>query len=362
MKKRILLAYSGGLESSAAIPWLAERFPGSPIVAVIVDLGRRTELVGLRDRALALGVLRCHVVDARDEFIRDYLMPAMQAGAFAGDRSLVPPALERSIIAKKLVDLARMEDAGAIAFGAGRSLDRASLERLIRSLDPSLDLIAYTHTPGDDVSAGAGSGPQEIATNLWGRSVAFDAVLDGWAEVSEDAYLLTRAPKDAPDHPAYLEVELECGLPVRVNGIEMPAPEMIESLETIAGAHGVGRTDTILSRPDGAKYRAIGEAPAALVLQVAHQELESLAIPPGLARLVHDLGRAYSDAIEGGNWFSDTRTALDAFTTAIQPRVTGSIRLRLAKGDCRVVGRRLHSAKPAATGHSISGTPLVRTV
>jgi argininosuccinate synthase len=359
MKKRILLAYSGGLESSAAIPWLAERFPGSPIVAVIVDLGRRTELVGLRDRASALGVIRCHVVDARDEFIRDYLMPAMQAGAFGGHRPLVSPALERSIIAKKLVDLARMEDAGAIAFGAGRNLDRASLERLIGSLDSSLDLIPYTHRRDDDASAGAGNGPRETATNLWGRSVAMD---DGWAEVSEDAYLLTRAPKDGPDHPAYLEVELESGLPVRVNGIEMPALEMIESLETIAGAHGVGRTDATLSRPDGAKYRAIGEAPAALVLQMAHQELETLAIPPGLARLVHDLSRAYSDAIGGGNWFSDTRAALDAFTRAIQPRVTGSIRLRLAKGDCRVVGRKLHSANPAAAGHSISGTSLVRTV
>jgi argininosuccinate synthase len=249
-----------------------------------------------------------------------------------------------------------MESAGAIAFGAGRTSDRASIGAIARALDPSIELLPFVrearHSTSPDNSA-----HQTIVANLWGRSIAIDPQHDALLEVAEDVYTLTRAPKDAPHQPAYLEIEFTKGLPVRVNGIEMLLLEMLESLETIAGAHGVGRIDSILTRPDGTQYREIAETPAGLILQVAHAELQGLAIAPELDRLARELGGAYRELVEGGDWFSDTRRALDAFTASIQPKVTGSIRLRLFKGDCRVVGRSLPHA-----GQSISGTSLVRSV
>jgi argininosuccinate synthase len=348
---RIVLAYSGGLETSAAIPWLADQF-GAEIVAVVIDVGRKSGLVEARERALALGAVRCHVVDAREEFARDYILPTLQAGAFYQDRSPLPSALARPLIARKLVDVARMEHAAAIAYGGGRGYDRASLDVLMHALDPALELIApariWGMKPADllayakarSIPGAVQSGsPHQIAANLWGRSVAFDASGDPWAEVPEDVYMLTRSTETTPDQPAYLEIEFERGLPTRVNGIEMLLLEMIESLETIAGAHGIGRTDTIVARPDGTKYREISETPAATILHVAHRELETLLLPSDLTELVARMGRTYAELMQSGQWFSATREALDAFTRSVQAHLSGSIRLRLFKGDCRVAGR-----------------------
>lgn len=353
--KRIVLAYSGGLQSSDAIQWLLERFPGVEVVAVMVDLGARADLVEARERALSLGVVRCHVVDAREELARSCVLPALQAGALPANQSPLLAAFDRPVIAGRLVDLARMEAADAVACGAARAFDYSVFAQLVRALNPSIELIPCAPAAARQ---GADAAPQNVVANVWGRSVAIDFNEDGAAEASEDLYTLTRAPKDAPDQPAVLEIEFEKGLPVRVNGIEMLLLEMIESLETIAGAHGVGRTDSIVARPDGTKYREIAETPAGLMLQMAHGELQNFAITRELCRLVPDLGAVYRDLAESGKWFSDTRNALDAFTASIQPKVTGSIRLRLFKGDCRIVGRRLHHQ----SGQSISGTSLVRTV
>jgi argininosuccinate synthase len=367
--KRIVLAYSGGLESSVAIPWLVEQFGPSAapadraeIVAVTVDVGRAAGLVDARARALALGALRCHVVDAREEFARDYVLPTLQAGAFHDERSPLPSALARPLIARTVVDVARMEHASAIAYGGGRGYDRASLGVLTRSLDPSFELIAPARLWGMSQAAliayAAAHGipaapppdsPHHVAANVWGRSIALDAAQDSWNDVSEDVFALTRSAADAPDQPAFLEIEFERGLPTRVNGIEMLLLEMIESLETIAGSHGIGRTDTIVSRPDGTKYREICEAPAAVILHTAHRELERLLLPSDLSRLIRRTGRTYADLIQSGRWFSETREALDAFTRAVQAHLTGTIRLRLFKGDCRVAGRAARAALNAAS-------------
>ena len=367
--KRIVLAYSGGPETSVAIPWLAEQFGAgaapeerAEIIAVIIDVGRRQGLVEARARALALGALRCHVVDARDEFARDYVLPTLQAGAFSDDRSPLPSALARPLIARKVVDVARMEQAGAIAFGAGRGYDRASLDVLTRSLDSSIELIAparlwgmsptallsYAAAHGVPAAPAPGS-PHEIAANVWGRSIALDPAQDSWNDVPEDLFALTRSAADSPDQPAFLEIEFDRGLATRVNGIEMLLLEMIESLETIAGSHGIGRTDTIVSRPDGTKYREICEAPAAVILHTAHRELERLLLPSDLTRLIRRTGRTYADLIQSGRWFSETREALDAFTRAVQTHLTGTIRLRLFKGDCRVAGRAARAALNTAS-------------
>jgi argininosuccinate synthase len=193
--------------------------------------------------------------------------------------------------------------------------------------------------------------------NLWGRSIERGSLDDVWQESPEDIYTLTRSPRDCPDEPAYVEIEFDGGVPVRANGIEMSLIELIESVETIAGAHGVGRIDMVENATSGAKSREIYEAPAAVVLHTAHSELEKLVVPRDLERLGHDLGRAYADLVYNGRWFSPTREAIDAFMRTIQPRVTGAARLKLFKGDCRVVGRRSPLAlDPAPPLRGFAGT------
>ena len=369
--ERIVLAYSGGLDTSVAVKWLAEEYQAE-VIAVTLDLGQGRELSDVRERALALGAVRAHVLDVREEFARDYVLPALQAGALYEDRYPLATALGRPLIAKKLVEVARMEGATTIAHGCnGKANDELRFERAVRALDPSMRVIAparlWNMAKQEEIAYAKArripipstvDSPYTVDTNLWGRSVERGVLEDTWQESPEDIYALTRPPRDCPDEPAYVEIEFERGLPVRVNGIEMPLIEMIESLETIAGAHGVGRIDMVENATSGAKSREIYEAPAALILYTAHGELEKLVIPRELERLAHDLGRAYADLVYNGRWFSPTREAIDAFTAAIQPRVTGSVRLKLFKGDCRVVGRRSPLANEARVESAGPPSPL----
>jgi len=350
-KARIVLAYSGGLDTSAAIAWLAEQY-AAEVIAVTLDLGQGRELTDVRERALTVGAARAHVLDVRDEFAQDYILPALQAGALYEDRYPLATALSRPLIARKLVDVARMEGASVIAHGCnGKANDELRLEAGVRALDPSLTVLAPARIWGmtrDELVVWAKArhipiptdDPYTVDTNLWGRSIEKGVLEDPWQESPEEIYALTRPPRDCPSEPAYIEIEFEQGVPRRANGVEMPLVELIESLETIAGAHGVGRIDMIENAAAGGKSREIYEAPAAVLLYTAHSELEKLVVPRDLERLSHELGRAYADLVYNGRWFSATREAIDAFMRTIQPRVTGGVRLKLFKGDCRVVGRR----------------------
>lgn len=351
--KRIVLAYSGGLDTSVAIRWLAEKYDAE-IIAVTLDLGQGQELTDVRERALAVGAVRAHVIDAREEFARDYVMPALQARAIYEERYLLASALGRPLIAKHLVAIARMEGAGAVAHGCtGKDNDQVGLDVSVRALDPTLELIAparlWNMSRSDEIEYARVrnipvpvtiASPYSVDSNLWGRSIECGVLEDPWAEPPDEIFTLTRSPQHCPDEPAYVEIDFDRGVPVRANGIDMPLIELIESLETIAGAHGVGRIDMIENRLMGIKSREIYEAPAAVVLHAAHSELEKLVIPRDLERIKHELGRAYADAVYNGLWFSQTRDAIDAFVGAIQPRVSGTVRLKLFKGNCRVVGRR----------------------
>ena len=365
--ERIILAYSGGLDASIAIPWLQDTF-SAEVVTVTLDLGHGSELVEIRQRALALGAVRSHVIDVREEFVRDYALPALQAGALLADRAPMTTALTRPLIARKLVDVARMENATAVAHGsAATSDDRLRLDVLVSALDPALRVIVPARTwemsreealtfardRGIPVPASA-DGRNSTDANVWGRSTLCSSAQDPWIEPSEDVYALTRSPRDCPDQPAYVEIEFEAGRPIRVNSIEMLPLEMIESLETIAGLHGVGRVDLVAPRLTGGQAREIYEAPAAVVLHAAHKELQQLVMPSDLEQVAHALGRTYADLISSGQWFSPTRSAIDAFVAAIQPRVTGAIRLKLFKGDCRVAGRRSPFAPEVASSSSPS--------
>jgi argininosuccinate synthase len=350
--ERIVLAYSGGLDTSVAIRWLAEKY-GAEIIAVTLDLGQGHELSDVRERALAVGAVRAHVIDAREEFARDFILPALQAEAIYEDRYPLATALGRPLIAKHIVEIARMEGAMAIAHGCtGKDNDQVGLDVSSRALNPSIRVIApariWGMTRPDEIEYARAhnipvpvtlANPYSTDSNLWGRSIECGMLEDPWVEPPDDIYTLTRPAQECPDEPAYLELEFEAGVPVRTNGIEMPLLELFESLETIAGAHGVGRIDMVENRLVGIKSREIYEAPAAVVLHAAHAELQKIVIARDLQRLAHDMARVYADLVYNGLWFSQTREAVDAFVRAIQPRVTGTVRLKLFKGDCRVVGR-----------------------
>ena len=358
--QRIVLAYSGGIETTVAIPWLRERY-GAEVVTVTLDLGQGLELASIHERALAAGAARAHVVDARDEFVRAYILPALQAGAVYEDRYPLATALGRPLLARRLVDIARMEGASAIAHGCtGLQNDQVRLEASIRALDATVAIIPAAHVWTADrrekvefARARGVSVPDpspsayNIDTNLWGRAIASGGLEDPWLEPPEDIYTLTRSPLQSPDQPAYVELDFERGVPVRANGVDMSMLELIESLEIIAGAHGVGRIDVVENRLAHVKEREVYEAPAAVVLHTAHKELEKLVIQRDLERVKHDLSRIYADLVYSGQWFSHTRETIDAFVAAVQPLVTGSVRLKLFKGDCRIVGRKSPNAAVA---------------
>jgi argininosuccinate synthase len=351
--ERIVLAYSGGLHTSIAIPWLAENHDAE-VIAVTLDIGQGRELADIRERALALGAVRAHVIDAREEFVREYILPTLQAGALYERQYPLATALSGPLVAKRLVEIARMEGARIVAHGcAGSGNDQVRLEVSVRALEPSLQVLAPARLWGmsrqeaiDYARARSIPVPAAIQTaystdtNLWGRSIACGVLEDPWREPPEDIYTLTRAAQDCPDEPAYIEIDFEAGVPVRANGIAMSLLEIIESLETIAGAHGVGRIDMIENRLVGTQSREIYEAPAALVLHAAHKEIEKLVVARELDRLKQDLARTYADLVYNGLWFSQTREAVDAFVSTVQKRVTGSVRLKLFKGNLRVVGRK----------------------
>jgi argininosuccinate synthase len=366
--ERIVLGYTGDLETSIAIPWLADRHHAE-IIAVALDLGQRTELVAVRERALALGATRCHVIDVRDELVRDYIVPALKAGALR-DGAPMPTALSRPLIARKLVDVARMEGAAAIAHGYGPgSRDATRIERAVRALAPFLTLLAPTHTwemsaaqqieyararniPASVIASGV-----RVDATLWGRTVEVDQPSAERAVPPDDLFTLTRSPQHCPDQPAYVEIELQAGVPTSANGIEMPLLEMIESLETIAGAHGVGRID-LGAAADATSSRQICEAPAAIVLHVAHAALQSLVTARALDPVVDVVSRSYAELVHDGDWVSATRDALDGFVSAIQPRVTGTVKLELLKGACRAIDRRSSFAlAPAASGAAVVASP-----
>lgn len=371
--ERIVLAYSGGLDTSVAIPWLAERY-NAQVVTVTMDLGQGKELEDARERALGLGAARAHVLDLREEFARDFILPALQAGAIYEDRYPLATALGRPLIARHLVKIAHLEGAKVVAHGCGteKDNDAVRIESAVRTLDADLDVlaplglwevtkpekVAFAKKRGIPVPATADS-PYSTDVNLWGRSVESGVLDDPWREPPEDAYLLTRSPMEAPDTPAYVEVEFDRGEPMAINGVALTLVELISSLETIAGAHGVGRIDMLENRLGGTKSREIYEAPAAVLLHAAHSELQKYVTPRDLERLASDVSVKYADLVYNGQWYSPTREAIDALVAKVQERVTGAIRLRLFKGDFRVVGRKspfaLYDVEAAqADAHSVS--------
>lgn len=331
-----------------AIPWLADRH-GTAVVAVTLDLGQATDLAELRDRALAAGAARAHVIDARDEFARDFVWPALRAGALLDGRYPMATALSRPLIAAKLVEIARIEGASMVAHGsAGR--DRARLQQPLRALEGSLQATAcaddmtqaqvaeYADRLGLSVPP---AGADRIDDNLWGRTIGRPAD-DGSLAVPEQVFKLSHSLPQTPGSAAVVELSFERGTPTGINGVTMTAAELIDSLSTIAGEHGVGRFDRVKSRPDGSRSRVIHEAPAATVLHHAHRELALLTASASLARFSPSVAAAYTNVLGSGEWFDRLRAGLDAFVSSTQERVSGAVRVKLLKGSCHTVGRTLN--------------------
>lgn len=352
MKKaeRIVLGYSGGLQSSLAIAWLSETH-GAEVVTVTLDLGQGEDLADRRARAINLGAKRGHVVDARDDFARDLAIPALKANALAEDRIPMATALGRPLIARTLLEIARLEGATTIAHGAiGR--DRTRIEGPLRSLDPHLPivavasewdftaqgLVAFANQHGIAVPAEREQ-PFRADRNLWGRSVGIRGVQDASQEVPEACYAITRPLDRCPDRPADVAIGFDRGIPATVNGVAMPIVELIDSLATIAGEHGVGRLDRVTQRPDGTRSHAIYEMPASVVLHTAHLELDRFVHSAPLMRLSRSMAADLADVVDRGEWFTPAREALGAFVDHVQQKTTGVVRLNLFKGACRVVGR-----------------------
>ena len=351
--ERIVLAYSGGLDTSVAIPWLKEHY-NAEIIAVTMDLGQGKELESVRDRALATGAVRAHVLDLRDEFARDFILPALDADAIYEDRYPMATSLGRPLIAQKLVEIAEIERATAVAHGCtGKGNDQVRFDVTTRALNPRLKVIApardwgmtrpeeieYARERGVPVPASVES-PYSTDANLWGRSIECGVLEDPWHEPPEEIYTLTKSPAECPDEPAYVEITFERGVPTSINGVAMPLVDLIASLSTIAGAHGIGRIDMVENRLVGIKSREVYEAPAAVVLHSAHKELQKLVTSKDLDRFARTVSLHYADIVYNGLWFTPLREALDGFVGKVQERVTGTIRLKLPRGDCRIVGRK----------------------
>lgn len=344
---KVVLAYSGGLRSSVAIPWLAER-GDVEVIAVTLDLGQSADLTEARDRAMTSGAARSHVLDSREEFVRDFVLPTLKADALSGGRFPMATAISRPLIAKKLAEIARLENATVVAHGcSGR--DRLRVANPLRALEPSLTERAFVDewglTDAEIASYADRLGISSTALtegraddNVWGRTVLRRGD-DAAEEAPETLFKLTRALAQTPAQPATVAVSFEHGTPTGINGVAMPLTELIESLSTIAGEHGCGRLERVKNYPDGTRSRAIYEVPAATVLHLAHSELERFVSSHPVDRFLRTLSDTYAIAIERGTWFGRLRSALDAAAEAMQSGVTGTVRVRLFKGDCRVVGR-----------------------
>ena len=355
MTTRIVLAYSGGAASARALSWLV-RSANAEVVALIADLGQGGDLAEVRTRALAGGAVRAHVLDARDEFARDFVLPTLKAQALWDGRYPMVAAIARPLLARKLVEVARIESATTVAHACAPR-DEARLRHTVVSLDRTLTVIACASA--DELPA-PGFGrptpdsrlptpdpiPDRVDRNLWGRIVGSPGLADAWHEVPEAVYADTRPAARWPAQPAVVEIGFARGVPVSVNGITMPLAELFENLSFMAAEHGVGRLDRVKPRPDGSRTRVIVEAPAAVVLHAAHADLQRLVSSDSTASFTRVTSAAYTGLVDAGEWFSPLRRALDAFTDTIQEEVTGRVRVRLFQGHCDVLARAVEPLNP----------------
>ncbi len=352
--KKIVLAYSGGLDTSVMLKWLKQQYR-CEVVCFTADVGQQEELTGLEEKAALTGASKTVVLDLREEFVRDYVFTAVKANAVYEGSYLMGTALARPLIARKQVEVARLEGADAVAHGAtGKGNDQVRFELTFLALEPSLkiiapwrhwgfksrsDLIEFAETNEIPITASRAK-PYSVDRNLMHVSFEGGILEDPWSEPPEDIFLLTRSPERAPDQAQYVEIDFVEGVPTRVDGELLSPAKLLTRLNSIGGDHGVGRVDLVENRFVGMKSRGVYETPGVTILQAAHRALESITLDREVMHLRDSLGTKISELIYYGFWHSPEFELLKSFIDKTQRPVTGTVRLKLYKGSCRVVGRK----------------------
>lgn len=348
-----VLAYSGGLDTSALIPYLKEN-EGVDVIAALVDVGRAKNLEATRQRALDAGAVDAVVIDAKEEFCREFVLPALAANALYEEKYPLVSALSRPLISKKMVELAHQRGAAMIAHGCtAKGNDQVRFDVSIRCLDPAITVLGparewnMTRPEIMDYATARGisvpltkKNPFSIDENLWGRTIECGELEDPWETPPEEAYTVTVHPAAAPDEAEEVVVSFAGGVPIALDGVALDAVSLIDTIDALGGKHGFGRIDMMENRLVGIKSREIYETPGALALVKAHREVEDLVLPRDLLHYKRGVEQRIADMIYDGQWFSPLADALRAFVTETQKRVTGDVRLSFYKGSCTVLGRR----------------------
>jgi len=349
---KVVLAFSGGLDTSVMVKWLQEKY-GYDVVTLTLDLGQGKDLKKVEEKAWSLGVVNHYSIDAREEFINDYVVPAIKANALYMDAYPISSSLSRPLIASKLVEVAELEGAEAVAHGcSGKGNDQVRFDITIKALNPKLRIIApvrewnmtrdkeieYAKEHGIPIPATVDS-PYSIDQNLWGRSIECGVLEYPEKEPPEEIYEWTVPPEKAPDEAEYLTIGFEEGVPISLNGEEMTTLELVEKVKTIAGRHGVGRIDHIEDRIVGLKSREVYECPAAITILKAHFDLEKMVLTRHEKLFKRIVDHEWAYLVYAGLWMDPLKEALDAFIDKTQERVTGEVTLKLYKGNTHVIGR-----------------------
>ncbi len=352
--KKIVLAYSGGLDTSVILKWLKEKYR-CPIVAYIADVGQNEDLEEIRQKAVKTGADEVYVEDLKEEFVRDYVFPALRANAIYENFYLLGTSLARPVIAKRQVEIAWKTGADAVAHGAtGKGNDQVRFELTYMALDPELriiapwrewnfkgrnDLIEYAKAHGIPVPV-TKEKPYSSDANLLHISYEGGILEDPWKEPPDDIFSMTVSPEVAPDTPTYIEIEFDKGNPVAVDGNKMSPAQLLAFLNDIGGKNGIGRVDIVENRYVGMKSRGVYETPGGTILRIAHLAIESITLDREIMHLKDSLITRYSELVYYGYWFSPEREALQTMIDKTQEKVSGMVRLKLYKGNCIIVGRK----------------------
>lgn len=354
MANKIVLAYSGGLDTSVAIEWLKQSY-GAEIVAFCADLGQGEDLDGVEEKALKTGASKAYVEDLREVFVSDYIFPMLRANAVYEGSYLLGTSIARPLIAKRQIEIAAKEEADAVAHGAtGKGNDQVRFELTYYALNPGIKVIApWREWPFDSRSSlieyagkhhipvtATRNKPYSTDRNLLHISYEGGILEDPWAEPPGDMYTIMTAPEKAPDKPVYIEISYKKGNPVALDGLAMTPAALLDKLNRIAGSNGIGRVDLVENRYVGIKSRGVYETPGGTVLHTAHRAIESITLDRELLHLRDSLITRYAELVYYGYWFSPEREALQLMMDDIQKNVTGLARLKLYKGNCLVVGRK----------------------